>query len=138
MFVLPFLPFILTIFALSPHLRSPLCSPEREYNTNGLRKENRQTHVHLPATFFATCSLHSSIKQWTDFPWRYISYQKNLPSRLPNDLFRVSICIFSPGSGKAVFISLLCYPSIFIILSLRLCYCYCFALPYPGFLRMSL
>lgn len=100
MFLLPFLPFILTIFAFSPHLESPLCSPEREYNTNGLRKENRQTHVHLPATFFATCSLHSSIKQWTDFPRRYISYQKSLQSQPPMICFASPFAFFHPALAK--------------------------------------
>lgn len=84
-----FLPSILDLVCLAP---------DREHDANGseCRRTCKIMYIFQPLFFF--CILHS-IKQWTDFPQRNF-IPKAEPSQ-PNDLFPVSICIFtSSGSFK--------------------------------------
>jgi hypothetical protein len=82
------------------------------------------------------CNLHSSIKQWTDFPQRNISYPKKPNEPSPMICFASPFASYYPGLSKNSLHQPALLPIyIYLFLSLRLCYC--FTLPYPGTMCMS-
>jgi hypothetical protein len=115
MFLLPFSSFHLTIFVFSPHLESPLCFPEREHeHKRGLseRRIGKPMYIFQPLFLqLAACILLLS----NGLPPEKHFIPKKPTKPFSNDLFRISICIFLLWLFQStVFISLLCYPSIFL------------------------
>lgn len=116
-----------------------LCLFPKGSTTRNRSREGRirkPMYIFQPSFFYR--NLHSSNKQWTDFPQRNVSYQTAKPSQtMCLRVFHLHIPpLFFWLQGHTVFISLLCH-AIYFCLFYHCGSVTAFALPYPGTLRMS-